>query len=85
MRQSVLVALALVALLLLPNKSFSQYQPPSETLVIRTDHASTWSDGQTTIILTELPVTIETDRARLSAQRAVLWLGNQFRTEVMIL
>ena len=52
MRQSVLVALALVALLLLPNKSFSQYQPPSETLVIRTDHASTWSDGQTTIILT---------------------------------
>jgi hypothetical protein len=52
-----------------------QVQPPSESLLITTDRATTWNEGETVIILTETPTTIETDRTTLKSQRAVLWIS----------
>ena len=52
----------------------AQYQPPSDRLQITARSAATWSAGGEDVIQLDGPVTIETDRARLSAQRAVLWL-----------
>lgn len=53
----------------------AQTQPPSEQLLITTDHAVTWNEGETVIVLADAPVTIETDRSTLRAQRAVLWIS----------
>ncbi|MGH7213195.1 MAG: LPS assembly protein LptD [Tepidisphaeraceae bacterium] len=52
----------------------AQYQPPSETLLINADRASTWTQGATSVILLRGPVTIEMDETTLSAQSAVVWL-----------
>jgi lipopolysaccharide assembly outer membrane protein LptD (OstA) len=72
------VAIALSALaalsLCLPRESQAQYQPPSEKLQIVARSAATWAGEGEDVIQLEGPVTIETDRARLSAQRAVIWL-----------
>ena len=52
----------------------AQYQPPSEKLQIIARSAATWAGQGEDVIQLEGPVTIDTDRARLSAQRAVMWL-----------
>lgn len=52
----------------------AQYQPPSEKLQITSRAAATWVGDGEDVILLDGPVVIETDRARLTAQRAVLWL-----------
>ena len=69
----ILTALALFAA---PTKASAQAQPPSEKLTITATSAVTWTDGETSdeVIQLEGPVVIETDRARLSAQRAVVWI-----------
>jgi hypothetical protein len=74
------VAIALSALALTLGLPFhastllAQYQPPSEKLLITAGSAATWAGDGEDVIQLEGPVTIETDRARLSAQRAVIWL-----------
>jgi hypothetical protein len=67
-------AAAVLLLLLLPTIAIAQYQPPSEHLTVRTDHVTTWNDGEADVVLCDTPVTIETDRATMSAQQAVIWL-----------
>ncbi|MBC8109080.1 MAG: LPS assembly protein LptD [Anaerolineae bacterium] len=68
--------LALLCLILLAcNSVHAQVQPPSEQLLITTDHAVTWNEGETVVVLADAPVTIETDRSTLRAQRAVLWIS----------
>ena len=67
------LAVALAALLD-DSTALAQYQPPSEKLLITAGSAATWAGDGEDVIQLEGPVTIETDRARLSAQRAVIWL-----------
>jgi lipopolysaccharide assembly outer membrane protein LptD (OstA) len=70
-----LSALVAASTLLLPATPLpAQYQPPSDKLQITARAAATWSQEGEDVVQLEGPVTIETDRARLSAQRAVLWL-----------
>lgn len=52
----------------------AQYQPPSERFTIQTRSAFTWTENGTDVIQLEGPVTLETDRARLSARQVVIWL-----------
>src|SRR5262245_23519351 len=59
---------------LAPGVAFSQYQPPSDYLHITADQAFTWSDGDTSVVQALGPVIIQTDRAKLTADRAVVWL-----------
>lgn len=66
---------SLCLILLACNLVHGQAQPPSEQLLITTDHAVTWNDGETVIVLADAPVTIETDRSTLHANRAVLWIS----------
>ncbi|CAN5383976.1 hypothetical protein BH09PLA1_BH09PLA1_24960 [soil metagenome] len=61
--------------LLLCNSVRAQAQPASEQLVITTDHAVTWNDGDTVIVMADAPVTIETDRSTLRGRRAILWIS----------
>ncbi|HMB94725.1 MAG TPA: hypothetical protein VKK61_01665, partial [Tepidisphaeraceae bacterium] len=68
------VAIAFFWLTLLPISAFAQYQPPSDYLTINADRASTWTDGPTNVVQLQGPVTIQTDRAKLTADRAVIWL-----------
>lgn len=68
-------ALVAAATLLFTTSSLpAQYQPPSEKLQIIARSAATWAGQGEDVIQLEGPVTIDTDRARLSAQRAVMWL-----------
>ena len=68
-------ALVAASTLLLPAAALrAQYQPPSDKLQIVARAAATWSQEGEDVIQLEGPVTIETDRARLAARRAVLWL-----------
>lgn len=54
----------------------AQFQSPSEKLLISASAASTWSQGQENVIQLQGPVTIELDRATLSAsEAAVVWLS----------
>ena len=53
----------------------AQVQPPSETLVLTSKSAATWSQGRENVVLLRGPVTIALDRARLSADGAVIWLA----------
>jgi lipopolysaccharide assembly outer membrane protein LptD (OstA) len=59
---------------LLPGLAHAQYQPPSEKLLITAASASTRPDGDGSIIEADGNVTIELDRAKLSADSAVIWL-----------
>jgi len=70
------VAIFLFALAVLSPASplAAQYQPPSEKLTIQARSAATWTEPGADVIQLEGPVTLETDRARLSARQAVLWL-----------
>src|SRR5438874_2524355 len=66
--------MALLAALLLPSRLGAQVQPPSEKLLINSAGASTWLENGVNVIEVEGPVTIEMDRAQLSASAAVIWL-----------
>ncbi len=86
------IAIALLALLLIPHFAMAQYQPPSDYLAITADKAFTWTDGPTNIVQLEGPVTIQTDRAKMTADRAVIWLTplpgtvlDQRRAEIALL
>jgi lipopolysaccharide assembly outer membrane protein LptD (OstA) len=91
-RPGLAVALFLLAVLAPSAALPAQYQPPSEKLTLRALSAATWSEAGSDVIRLEGPVTIETDRARLSARQAVLWLtpipngqaGSQ-RAEIILL
>jgi hypothetical protein len=85
-------ALALAWVLLASPASQGQYQPPSEKLLIETRAAATWTEPGADVIQLEGPVTIETDRARMSAAEAVIWLvpqpdapPNTQRAEIILL
>jgi hypothetical protein len=65
---------ALVLLFVACCTAFGQYQPPSAHLTIRTDQASTWNEDHAVVVFSDGPVTIETDRATMSAKQAVIWL-----------
>ncbi len=52
----------------------AQFQAPSEQLLVRAASASVWEHGAQDILTLQGPVTIELDRATLSARRAVIWL-----------
>lgn len=68
-------AIALLLWLVIPVARVSgQYQPPSDFLSISGSRASTWTAGSTNVIQLQGPVTIQTDRAKMSADRAVIWL-----------
>ncbi len=68
------VALACIALCSSPRLARGQYQAPSEQLSVKGALASTWTQGEEEIIAVKGPVTIELDRATLTAGRAVIWL-----------
>jgi hypothetical protein len=69
-----LLAIALLGAWFAPTRCLGQYQPPSDFLHITADRAFTWSDGSTSIVQVQGPLTIRTDRATMTAERAVLWL-----------
>ncbi len=46
----------------------------ADNLIIHADQASTWADGQTNIVQLETGVTIELDKVKLTADKAVIWL-----------
>jgi lipopolysaccharide assembly outer membrane protein LptD (OstA) len=52
----------------------AQYQPPSDYLNLTAESASTWSSGNSNVVQLQGPVTIQTDRATMTADRAVVWL-----------
>ncbi len=54
--------------------TFAQAPPASEQLTLTAKSAATWTDGTTTVIQLQGPIKIELDRAKMSAQRAVIWL-----------
>jgi lipopolysaccharide export system protein LptA len=68
------VGFALLALLLLPRLAHAQYQSPSEKLLVTAHSASTRPDGDGSIVEADGNVTIQLDRAKLSADAAVIWL-----------
>lgn len=68
------VEIATVALLTFCSLLQAQYQAPSERLVIAADTASTRHQPNGSIIEARGHVSIEMDRAHLSADGAVLWL-----------
>lgn len=68
-----ILALAL-ALVTAPTRLLAQYQPPSQFLNISGTSASTWTTGGSNIVQLEGPVTIQIERATMTAQDAVIWL-----------
>ncbi|MDB5302731.1 MAG: hypothetical protein JWM97_280 [Phycisphaerales bacterium] len=78
------VVILLCALAFFAAPVHAQYQPPSEKLILTGKSAATWADGPTNIIQLTGPVTIELDRAKLSADGAVVWLSpiNQQNLEI---
>lgn len=87
-----IAVLSLLSLLLPSQFALGQYQPPSDYLLINADRASTWTDGPTSVIQVQGPVTIQTDRGKLTADRAVIWLTplpntvlDQMRAEIALL
>jgi hypothetical protein len=65
---------SLVLLLLWAGPVVAQVQSPSEKLLINSRSASTWSSGGSDVVLLRGPISIELDRATLSADDAVVWL-----------
>lgn len=59
----------------MPTPVHAQYQAPSDKLLITGKSATTWRTGDTDVLLLEGPVSIELDRATLSAKQAVVWLS----------
>ena len=56
--------------------AFGQFDEPSEQLRISTNGAATWERPGESVVALQGPVTIELDQATLTAQRAVIWIGN---------
>ena len=48
---------------------------PVDFLQINAPHAQTFVDGEATIVVLDRPLTIETDRATMSAKSAVIWFS----------
>lgn len=71
-RLILLILFAFYTLLSLP--SFGQTETPSENLLIRASHASTWNEGSTNILQLQGPVTVDLDQTHLTADSAVIWL-----------
>ena len=46
----------------------------NDNLIVHTTKATTWVDGPTNVVMLDGPVTIELDRTKLTADRAVIWL-----------
>ena len=65
---------AMLAPLFAPASAVAQYQAPSEKLFMSGKSAVTWRQGDADIIQIEGPVSLELERATLSAKQAVLWL-----------
>ena len=57
-----------------PSPASAQYQAPSEKLLMTARSAVHLVAGPTDVVLLEGPVTIELDRATLSAKQAVVWI-----------
>lgn len=74
-----LACLALACLLSFPIRfAAAQVQPPSEKLLITASRAYTWTDPTgASVVQLEGPVTIELDRATLTARQAVIWLTRE--------
>ncbi len=80
-----------------PSPLFAQstsaaFQSPSETLQLNATSASTWSQGRTSVVQLDGPVSIRLDRQTLTADRAVVWLTpanailpNQQDAEIVLL
>lgn len=83
---------ALLPLLFAPATAVAQYQAPSEKLLMTARSAVTWADGDIDVIQLEGPVTIEFERATLTAGQAVVRLSpeagnepNRMRAQVVLL
>ena len=72
--RALVAVLAVAGTLAFAEPLSAQYQPPSEKLTIQARSAATWTEKGSDVIQLEGPLTIETDRARLSARQAVIWL-----------
>ena len=68
------VGIALLAPILFSAIAQAQYQAPSQWLLITAGSASTRPQGEGSIVEAQGNVTIELDRAKLSADSAVIWL-----------
>jgi len=68
------VGFALLTLLTFSAMADAQYQAPSQWLLITAGSASTRQQGEGSIVEAQENVTIELDRAKLSADSAVIWL-----------
>jgi lipopolysaccharide export system protein LptA len=68
------VGVALVAPLIFSAIAQAQYQAPSQWLFITAGSASTRQQGEGSIVEAQGNVSIELDRAKLSADSAVIWL-----------
>jgi lipopolysaccharide assembly outer membrane protein LptD (OstA) len=66
--------LLLTLCLCLARVARGQYQPPSDYLLISASRASAWTEESTNILALQGPLTIQTDRAKMTADRAVIWL-----------
>ncbi len=73
MRRS--VGVALLSLLTISAIARAQYQSPSQQLLVTAGSAFTRQQGDGSVIEAERNVTIELDRAKLSADSAVIWLS----------
>ena len=75
---SISIAAILLALLVAPLRAqyLPVYQPPSQFLNVKAKTASTWTHLGSNIVLLQGPVTIEVERATLTANEAVVWIEN---------
>jgi lipopolysaccharide export system protein LptA len=46
----------------------------NDNLIVHAAKATTWVDGPTNVVMLDGPVTVELDRTKLTADRAVIWL-----------
>src|SRR5439155_619324 len=67
------------------------YTPPSDQLIINAPKATTWSEGNTSVIQIDVPVSIELDETKMTARSAVIWLtplegalAGQHRVEIVL-
>lgn len=66
---------AVASVLLLPALAAARQSAVSASFDMSADTASTWSDGGTTIVQIDGPVTIQTDTAKMTGKAAVIWFS----------
>lgn len=71
--RSVLQSAALAVLAAFTSHALAQMDAPSEYFQLDTQTIQTWNRDGTQIILVPTPLTIQTERAKYSAQQAVIW------------